>query len=69
MHFVLQTFLNYMRYLTSFTVKFSENISSDKKEEKNNLYGERKKNILKLTLLSQLMAMLSFPQASFMYKM
>jgi len=55
-----------MRCLTSFTVKFSENISSEMKDK---IIFMEKEKIMNLTLLSQLMAVLPFPQASFLLKM
>lgn len=48
MHSVLQTFINYMRYLTSFTVECSENITSDKKEEKKKSLRRKKKEYIEI---------------------
>lgn len=64
-----QTQSSYTRYLTSFIANFSENINSENKEKTKRFMEEENKNILKLTLLSQLVTMLSFPQVPFGFKM
>lgn len=50
-------------------INFSENINSDNEQKTKSFSEEENNNILKLTLLSQLVAMLSFPQVPFVFKM